>query len=166
MSASMILLTRAACVLAVAMAWGGAAGGLAQAQAQMPKQSPAASEVRHADPQARKKRAALKKVQPSRKASSGRKSSLVRKHRPPGKSSLGAKAVTKKAPSSTRAGSAIIAAPPPVARALPPLGPERFYPNGIPELHPAFLHPLPGTPMVSEQAAVSRGAGAEPEWLP
>jgi hypothetical protein len=49
----------------------------------------------------------------------------------------------------------------------PPLGPERFYPNGIPPLHPAFLHPLPGTAVKQEaSAALSPRRGGEPEMLP
>jgi hypothetical protein len=33
--------------------------------------------------------------------------------------------------------------PPPLVWTPPPLGPERFYPNGIPPLRPEFMHPLP-----------------------
>lgn len=58
--------------------------------------------------------------------------------------------------------------PPPVAWVPPPLGPERFYPNGIPELRPEFMHPE-APPARVEQAANSRPAsvGGQPaEWLP
>ena len=57
--------------------------------------------------------------------------------------------------------------PPPVAWVPPPLGPERFYPNGIPELRPEFLHPE-GPPARVEQAANTgpEPLGGQPEWLP
>lgn len=57
--------------------------------------------------------------------------------------------------------------PPPVAWVPPPLGPERFYPNGIPELRPEFMHPE--APARVEQGANSRPAaagGQHTEWLP
>ncbi len=165
MGASKVLLRRAACVLAAAMACGGAATAPAEVQAQMLKKAPDASAIRSAGPQAGKQRAALKKkAQPSRQARSGSKRSPVPTQRPR-KAPLTAKTATGKAAPVAKAGS-MASIPPPVARTLPPLGPERFYPNGIPELHPAFLHPLPGTLVLSEQAAASRLPGAEPEWLP
>ena len=58
--------------------------------------------------------------------------------------------------------------PPAVAWVPPPLGPERFYPNGIPELRPEFMHPE-GPPARVDQAANSRpeSVGGQPtEWLP
>jgi hypothetical protein len=54
-----------------------------------------------------------------------------------------------------------------VAWVPPPLGPERFYPNGIPELRPEFMHPE--VPARVEQAANTRpeSVGGQPaEWLP
>lgn len=169
MSASKLRWTRAAGLLAVAIACALASG---PAQAQAPRPGPVASEARKAGPKATNPRAVpKKKARSSRRSSADRKPALVRKHRP-GKPAATAKSVTKKpvtrkkAQSAARTGVAPVAAPPPVARTLPPLGPERFYPHGIPPLHPAFMHPLPGTPGVSEQAAASRVPGAEPEWLP
>lgn len=58
--------------------------------------------------------------------------------------------------------------PPPVAWVPPPLGPERFYPNGIPPLRPEFMHPE-APPARVEQASRSRTdpVGGQPaEWLP
>ncbi|TFY98196.1 hypothetical protein [Ramlibacter humi] len=51
--------------------------------------------------------------------------------------------------------------PPPVSMnwTPPPLGPERFYPNGIPELHPAFMHPLPGDAPVQTTTAAGPSSG-------
>jgi hypothetical protein len=44
---------------------------------------------------------------------------------------------------------------------LPPLGPERFYPNGIPELRPEFLHPLPDAQAAQRREQALRDAAAE-----
>lgn len=54
--------------------------------------------------------------------------------------------------------------PPPVSMnwTPPPLGPERFYPNGIPALHPAFMHPLPGE-QPAQTAAVMGASSGESE---
>ncbi|HYD77313.1 hypothetical protein [Ramlibacter sp.] len=169
MSASKLQLTRAAGLLAVAIACAALAAGPAHAQAAQP--SPVAEQAGKAKPKASTQRGVVKKKsRVSRRADAARKPSLARKQRP-GKAAAAAKvptkkALTKKAPLTARSARAAVAAPPPVARTLPPLGPERFYPDGIPELHPAFMHPLPGTPVLSERAAVSRAPGAEPEWLP
>jgi hypothetical protein len=54
-----------------------------------------------------------------------------------------------------------------VAWVPPPLGPERFYPNGIPELRPEFLHPerpLPARP--DQSATVAPALGGHPELMP
>lgn len=151
-----VLSMKAACVLTAMLACGWATPAPAQAQVQSIGKAQASASPA-AVPKAGKKRTAVKKkVRPPPKARAGSKHSQSRKRRA-GKPALAARkpAATVNAP-----------ALPPVARTLPPLGPERFYPNGIQELRPEFLHPLPGAPAVSEQAAAPREPGAGPEWLP
>lgn len=164
-SASRLQLTGAAALLVAAIACGALAGGPAHAQART--SSPVAGAGGEAGAQATNRRGAVKKkVRASRQANGARKPPLVRKHRRAHSPPPAAKAPTKRPQSSRKAAVAAVAVPARSASALPPLGPERFYPDGIPELHPAFMHPLPGTPVLSEPAAVSRAPGAEPEWLP
>jgi hypothetical protein len=51
--------------------------------------------------------------------------------------------------------------PPPQTATFIPLGPERFYPNGIPELRPEFMHPLPEAQVTARQEAAAREATFE-----
>ncbi len=133
---------RSACMLAVACGVMTTVEAIAQA-----RDKPASSQVRKATTQAKANKQAK-----DRHARHGKK-----KSRPV--------AATKPA---ARKAVATAKVPPPVAWVPPPLGPERFYPNGIPELRPEFMHPE-GPPARVEQAASSRpeSVGGQPtEWLP
>lgn len=156
-----VLSTRAAWVLAATLACGWTSPAPAQAQGP----SSGKTQVRTsaaAVPQAGKQRAAVKKkVRPPRKAGAGSKRPQSRKRRA-GKPTLATRPAARKPAPAARDRAALA----PVARTLPPLGPERFYPDGIPQLRPEFLHPLPAAPAVSEPVAAPRVPGAEPEWLP
>jgi hypothetical protein len=59
---------------------------------------------------------------------------------------------------------AVAARPEPQMYVPPPLGPERYYPNGIPELRPEFLHPVPAArPQASAQDAMNNPAFTAPQ---
>ncbi|WBY00456.1 hypothetical protein PE066_13365 [Ramlibacter tataouinensis] len=153
-----------AAVLGCAAATVAPAHASAQATGKLPQANASGTAV---PPAVKKKKSALrKKVRPSGKARATGKHSPPRLQRrsKPVLSTRGPQ--TRKAPSARVGRAAPSTLPPPVAWTLPPLGPERFYPNGIPELRPEFLHPLPGAPAVSAQAVAPRAPGAEPEWLP
>lgn len=160
-----IKVLRSACMVAVAC------GVLVTVEAMaQPRDKPAASQARKADAkqQQRKQvqaRHGKKKHKPVAANKSGAKAKNAVK-RPP------ATAAKKKSPVAAAAATkrpARNAVPPAVAWVPPPLGPERFYPNGIPELRPEFLYPEgPPTPLPPQQAASARteSVGHQPEWLP
>jgi hypothetical protein len=94
------------------------------------------------------------------------KAAGVKAQRPPiakGKGAGTSKATAAKKPPASLSAKAAAKRPTPMVAAVaprpepqmyvpPPLGPERYYPNGIPELRPEFLHPLPGArPQVAVQ---------------
>lgn len=163
----------AAWVLVAVLGCASAAVAPAQAAGQGTGQSRVAGSSRTAvAPAAQTKKPTLrKKARSASKARTAGKRSPSRAQRR-GKPALSTRGQpTRKAPPVATAGrTARPTVPPPVAWTPPPLGPERFYPNGIPELRPEFLHPLPGAsadaPAVSARAAVPRASGTEPEWLP
>jgi hypothetical protein len=155
---------RSACVLALACGVVATVDAIAQT-----RDKPATSQVRPAaakagTQQARKQVQARhgKKTKPAiaSKAKPGKPVARARSPKQP-------VATARKAPSTTVASRPARPLPPPVAWVPPPLGPERFYPNGIPELRPEFLHPE-GPPARVDQAANTRpdALGGQPEWLP
>lgn len=146
---------RTACMLAVACGVMTTVEAIAQT-----RDKPASSQVRKTPTQAKTKHA---KDKHSNHARHGKKKSM-----PIAANKLAprkAVATAKVSPSRKPAARPL---PPPVAWVPPPLGPERFYPNGIPELRPEFMHPE-GPPARVDQAASSRSesVGGQPtEWLP
>lgn len=172
-----------ACVIAVVLA---CAGPFAGALAQPAKDAPRAAASRTAEkagkatPQRRsavtskKPGTAAKKARPSAGKAKPRKAVAAKKkgsaRRPVAATRKKARptaARSRSAPSSQQVARRPAAPlPPPLAWTLPPLGPERYYPNGIPELRPEFLHPLPGEAPIEQPAAPAMRPGAEPEWLP
>jgi len=157
-----IKVLRSACMLAVAC------GVLVTVEAAaQPRDKPAASQARKADAKQQQRKQAharhgKKKHKPVAANKSGAKAKSAVK-RPP------VTAAKKKSSATTTAAAKRPARtiPPAVAWVPPPLGPERFYPNGIPELRPEFLYPE-GPPAPPQQAASARteSVGREPEWLP
>ena len=155
---SMTLL-RSACMLAVACGVVATVDAVAQA-----RDKPATSQVRKSTAPKAAQHTGRKK---STHAKQGKKKSRqvaankAKAGKPVAKARKNAKPVTAVANRTARP------LPPPVAWVPPPLGPERFYPNGIPELRPEFMHPE-GPPVRVEQAANTRAEplGGQPEWLP
>jgi hypothetical protein len=161
-----VLLTRSACVLAALATCGWVAPEALAAQANGKDK---AQTVRKAPPSAatkkpapRKAGKAAKKRAPVAKKAGPRKprAATAARKKPP----VTARSTSRKAPPGLARTRPTV--PPPVAWTLPPLGPERFYPNGIPELRPEFLHPVPDASGRNEQAAAGPSAGMEPNWLP
>lgn len=156
---------RSACMLAVACGVVATVDAVAQT-----RDKPAASQVRKAAAKAGAQQP-RKQVQ----AKHGKKKSkpVAASKAKPGKPVARARspkqpvATAKKAPATSVANRPARALPPPVAWVPPPLGPERFYPNGIPELRPEFLHPE-RPPVQVDQTATARpdALGGQPEWLP
>jgi hypothetical protein len=140
-------LLQSACMLAVACGVMTTVEAIAQT-----RDKPGSSQVRKTSTQAKAKAHQQRKQADVKHARQGKKKSVTATTRPSKKPAL-ATARTL---------------PPPVAWVPPPLGPERFYPNGIPELRPEFMHPE-RPPARVDQAANSRpaSAGGQPtEWLP
>ena len=155
-------LLRSACMLAVACGLMTTAGALAQTR-DKPASSQAGKATTRAKTKANPDAHQQRRHAKDRHARHGKK-----KSRPvaAGKSApRKAVATAARAPSRKPAARPL---PPPVAWVPPPLGPERFYPHGIPELRPEFMHPE-APPARVEQAAGSRpeSLGGQPaEWLP
>lgn len=185
---------QSACTLAVACGLAAAGDAVAQARGEpgqaQARKSTRASKDAQASAVARQNRAAQanssKRARPSpavaAKNSKAPSLAATRKARPVASSKSAAKkpAVAARSPAKApvttrvptpRPATAIArrppapALPPPVAWVPPPLGPERFYPNGIPELRPEFLHPE--RPPIAQQAVIRAPTpGGEPELLP
>ena len=148
---------RTACMLVVACGVMTTVEAVAQT-----RDKPASSQVRKAATQAKSKAHPPRKHANTQHARHGKKKSRpVAANKPAPRKSV---ATANAAPRKPTARSV----PPAVAWVPPPLGPERFYPNGIPELRPEFMHPE-GPPARVDQAANSRpeAVGGQPtEWLP
>jgi len=148
-------LLQSACMLAVACGVMTTVEAIAQT-----RDKPGSSQVRKTTTQAKAK-AQQRKQANVRHARQGKKKPVAATKKP-------ALSTARKSSIGTAANRPARPLPPPVAWVPPPLGPERFYPNGIPELRPEFMHPE-RPPLRVEQAANSgpAGAGGQPtEWLP
>ncbi|TFZ07183.1 hypothetical protein EZ313_11405 [Ramlibacter henchirensis] len=159
---------RSACVLAVACGLAVAADASAQSrdkagQPQASKATKARADKQKAAPRSRKQ------VQAKGKSKQAKPVAANSRSRPATANSKSKPAASAKAASTPPARAVArrpqAPLPPPVAWVPPPLGPERFYPHGIPELRPEFLHPE--RPLPVEQAATrAPSLGGQPEWLP
>ena len=149
---------RTACMLAVACGVMTTLEAVAQA-----RDKPASSQVRKAATPTKSKAHQTRKHATKKHAQHGKKKARpVAANKAPARKTV----ATARAPSPRQPAARPL--PPPVAWVPPPLGPERFYPNGIPELRPEFMHPE-APPARVEQAANGRpaSAGGQPtEWLP
>jgi hypothetical protein len=158
---------RSACVLAAACGLAVAADASAQARGKAGQ--PQASKAVKARADKQKAPRSTKQVQAKGKSKQAKPIAANGKSRPAtanGKSKPTTSAKASPAPPARAVARRPQAPlPPPVAWVPPPLGPERFYPNGIPELRPEFLHPE--RPLPVEQAATrTPSLGGQPEWLP
>jgi hypothetical protein len=158
---------RSACMLAIACGVVATVDAIAQT-----RDTPASSQVRKATVPKAAKQTARKQTPQARHGKKKSKPVAASKSRP-GKPVAKARhrkqpvATAKKAPATTVANRPARPLPPPLVWIPPPLGPERFYPHGIPELRPEFLHPE-APPARVDQAANTRPErlGGQPEWLP
>ena len=156
-------------IAAVALAAGVVLGGTA-----------AAAEVRtggaHRD-QGGQPAKAVKKPQGAKKAQAqkgGKRAAAPRAiaARPAPKQPVAAARRAAPAPAATRPASVAKATPRPAATVRAPevhwsqLPPSRFYPNGIPELRPEFLHPLPGQQVVEAATGPRATPHGHPDQMP
>lgn len=150
---------RSACMLAVACGVVAMPHAFAQA-----RDKPASSQVRKAAPPSAQKSQrkpvqagpAKKKVKPvAAQKAKPRKPAVTAKKKPTTTTNAAARRPAEPRP-----------LPPPIAWVPPPLGPERFYPHGIPELRPEFLHPEHPPRVEQAVEARPRPLGGQPEWLP
>jgi hypothetical protein len=113
-----------------------------------------------------KRNASVKATAPKKAATATAKAPVVTTKRSAGKPAKPAATATAKAGARQPGPNVAAVAPRPEPQMYvpPPLGPERYYPNGIPELRPEFLHPLPGArPQASAQDAMTNPAFSAPQ---